>query len=219
MKFVNLLILALLFISVFCTVSCTNEEKLPVETSKEGVAIYQASQQFILNRDSDALGEILDFIQADCISTKGVQSVDSTKMQLLIDFENERQIDDSELADYLENNPEEIDYLVKVICGDTFNAYFNQISTLYDQACIDEFVLSVVQSGDMSNLEKEMLMLFVSSEYNFNPMTRSLSSCIKRYAKLAEISVKSLAISVIDVQSGVEYAERELKNMGPEYDC
>lgn len=62
-------------------------------------------------------------------------------------------------------------------------------------------------------------MLLVASENNYNPVTRSVSSCIKRYAKLTEIAVKAAALSLVDMQSGVEYATRELNNMGKEYDC
>ena len=50
-------------------------------------------------------------------------------------------------------------------------------------------------------------------------MTRSVWSCIKRYAKLTTVAVKATAMSFLDIQASVEYSERELKNMGPEYDC
>jgi len=60
----------------------------------------------------------------------------------------------------------------------------------------------------------------MSSEINpETPMTRSVWSCIKRYAKLTTVAVKATAMSFLDIQASVEYSERELKNMGPEYDC
>lgn len=68
-------------------------------------------------------------------------------------------------------------------------------------------------------MRRLFLMLLVASENNYNPVTRSVSSCIKRYAKLTEIAVKAAALSLVDMQSGVEYATRELNNMGKEYDC
>ena len=65
-----------------------------------------------------------------------------------------------------------------------------------------------------------MLVLLLTSEINFSTVsTRSVWSCMKRYAKLTEIAVKAAAISLVDMESGVEYATIELERMGDEYDC
>ena len=65
-----------------------------------------------------------------------------------------------------------------------------------------------------------MLVLLMASELSIErPMTRSLWSCLKRYTKLITIAAKGTIISYIDIQSGVEYIERELKRMGSEYKC
>lgn len=205
--------------------SCVNNEENEVPTvaqqSENVFSVYQSSQNFILTRDPNALDEIEKFMRKDCLSTKSTQnqSMDSVKLQMLEDFMNERQIDDNNLVDYLEEHPEEIEGLVKTIASDEFYTRFIEIPNLYTQDLIDQFILSVMDSAQISNLEKGLLMLFVASEYNYDPATRSLSSCIKRYAKLTAIAVNALKISLTDAQSGVEYATRELENMGSEYDC
>lgn len=203
-------------------VSCTDNEQI-VEIQKgqspDLFDMYKVSQNFILSRSTVALDSITIYLHEDIAVTKNAAGGDSTKLQLIKTFETERHISDSELAEYLERNPEEIETLTESVCSEEFVMRFKDVPNLYTPFLEKQFIESVSNSADLSNLEKEMLLLLAASENNYNPATRSLSSCIKRYAKLTEISVKAVAISVVDVQAGVEYATRELKNMGSEYDC
>lgn len=181
--------------------------------------MYKASQNFILNRNSSALESINQYIYEGMKTTGGEVTGDSVKLQILKDFEDDKQISDSQLAQYLENSPENIDALVETICSKEFFVKFKEVSTLYNKDLENNFIKSLSVSDELTNLEKEMLMLLVASENCSNLETRSVTSCIKRYAELTEISLKAAAISLVDMQSGVEYATRELKAMGPEYDC
>lgn len=214
-------VMVLLFGGSF--VSC-NDDDIRMETQKNELevdlsGVYKASQDFILNRNSSALESVNQFICEDIKATRGEVTGDSVKLQILKDFEDDKQISDSQLAQYLENNPENIDALVEAICSKEFFVKFKEVSTLYNKDLENNFIKSLSVSDELTNLEKEMLMLLVASENCSNLETRSVTSCIKRYAKLTEISLKAAAISLVDMQSGVEYATRELKAMGPEYDC
>lgn len=136
-------------------------------------------------------------------------------------FLQERGLTEDDMEVYFEENPDEMDYLVKKVCTPTFCAYYNRTSCLHTEDLIMDFYVSVSNSPSLSYLEKVMLCLLAELEMlNAIPQTRSFSGCVKRYAKLTLISVKSLRISLIDFQSGVEYATRELKGMGDKYnDC
>lgn len=63
-----------------------------------------------------------------------------------------------------------------------------------------------------------MVLLFGGSFVSCNDDDNRMETQ-KYELEVTEISLKAAAISLVDMQSGVEYATRELKAMGPEYDC
>lgn len=212
---------------VTCLFSCNQEAEENFSDVKMPDVSYTdlrlSSQKFILEKDSNALHYISTYMMGD---EKVMMTRSAYKECLTFDtiqfkrFMDEHALDsDESLEKFLEENPEEIDVLIQSTCSAVFCKYFMEIPRINSPELEEEFCNAVFTSKEMTNQEKAFLFLIYASENGQVQTTRSVKSCIKRYIKLTTISVNALRITLVDIQSGVEYATRELKGMDKSYDC
>lgn len=212
----------LVFVGSFILNACTQENELikqdqQIESTCQVHDLFSEAQDLILSNPKDE-NQINAYFNKDwgiCASTKS-RSISSfeDKYQRYLEKHN---ITDNELCNYLEENPFELIPFVQEVSSQEFSKYYERLLSTPDT---NSLITEIYNDINLTSVEKSMLILLMSSEINpETPMTRSVWSCIKRYAKLTTIAVKATAMSFLDIQASVEYSERELKNMGPEYDC
>ena len=193
------------------------EIKAPTLADKP-IELYQNFKQFIADRDPNSLQQINSYLneknESEILTTRNYVN----KVNVLNNYLLENDIEEEQLAVFLEENPEKMADIVELICSTEFNDLYNNIkNTPLTEENI--FVSQIYNELQLTYLEKTMLFLLLSSDKNADFQTRSIKSCIKRYAKLTGIAVKAIAISTVDPGAGVEYASKELEAMGPEYNC
>lgn len=213
-----------------CMISCTQEEgteksETTADNGTEWVELRESCNGFFYSHDSLDLIPLQEYLNSvSCGFTRSGGDDTESFVQFdtleLHNFCNRYSLrNDNEFYSFLYDHSEMIQELVTRTCSPAFSHYFEEASKLYSEEMEENYFKSVYQSDDMCDTEKALLILIGSSENLHVPQTRSVSSCIKRYAKLTVIVLKTLYISRADIQSGNDYAVRELKNMGEEYDC
>jgi|GEM_PF-6952380 hypothetical protein len=216
------LIYPLAFMGIFILNACTQENEIikqdqQIESACQANILFSEAQNLILSNPKNE-DKIKSFFNRDW----GICS--TTKSRSLSSFEDKYQnylekhnITDNELCNYLEENPFELIPFVQEVSSQNFSKYYELLLSIPN---IDSLITEIYNDINLTSVEKSMLILLMSSEINpETPMARSIWSCIKRHTKLTTIAVKATAMSFLDIQASVEYSERELKNMGSEYDC
>lgn len=213
----QLFVLFIIFSS--CTSNSVNlDEQNQEELKKEHIlGLFNKAEQLALG--DKTVDKIQSFLIEDwgvCKTNNNTRNI-SLKNSKLDKFLDERQILEKDLDSFLIENPFELDSFVKEVSSPDFYKYYNNLLSTNN---IENKATEIYNDNGLTTIEKSMLFLLMGSELNDNKIaTRSISSCLKRYAKLTEISVKAAAISLVDLESGVDYATRELNRMGSEYDC
>lgn len=180
---------------------------------------YESFTKYVSSSFSDkaALNDILLFIHSDKPNKK-IESEKSKKIKIE-SYLKEKELfigNDNKIYDYLIENPEEIDNYIKITSSQNFYDIYSKINTVADK---EMYYNEVMNNSLLSNNEKVLLSLFIA-ESNQNSQ-KGFWSCVKRYAKLAEITGGTLFLTLYenDPEAATKYAQTALKNMGPEYDC
>ena len=167
-------------------------------------------------KNADKISSYFNQDWGDCNNSDNETKAALYREQKMQKYLEKHNLTENQLYDYLENNPSGLIPFVEEVSSSKFSQYYSSIPF----SDFDSLLKDIYNDYKLSSLEKAMLFLLIGSEYNIREaQTKSFWSCVKRYTKLTTISVKATAISIIDMQSGVEYATRELNKMGNEYDC
>lgn len=202
----------------FSLFSCKNENFMsdPQQEVKNKVKNYEQvlcyANSVLLNGDS--LEYLVNYKFPNSINGLRSYSKSPTK-NLVYDFIADRNLNEETLLNYLSDNPDNLIEFVSYTTSKEFSSYYKKLLTVgYSDVIADE----IYNSDILTNLEKSYLFLLVSYDKYQSQGLRSFWGCVKRYAKLTAIAVTSLRISLLDSQSGTEYATRELKEMKGKYD-
>lgn len=198
-------------------ISCEKQQQVEIQ-SKE--ITYETFTNFVSSKFSNetALNDILLFINLEK-NKKINNNVSRSKIVKIESYMEEKGLsvgDGDEIYNFLIENPEEINNYIKITSSQHFYNLYSKIYFVKDK---EMYFNEIMNDSLLSNKEKAMLSLFiVESKQNTK---KSLWSCVKRYAKLAEITGGTLYLTLLesDPASATSYAENALKNMGPEYDC
>lgn len=183
------------------------------EESEKQSFLYDNFTKFVATWDNSSLEQICSYIsKCGKIETRSKNVSDRT-MEILVDAKS------SKLYEQILLDPQIGDAVIKEVSSDTFYSYYAQLLEISNTF---EFAKEIEAENNLSQLEKGFLMLYLASHSKDMDgiQTRSLASCVKRYAKLTEIVAAALATAVVDsFDAAVSYATEQLKKMGPEYDC
>lgn len=215
----------------FCVISCSKMENEAENASAstnnevEWVLLSKACNKFFCSHDTLSLTPFQDYLNSEIYFDTRSEGNGS---RTIVEFDSiafksfchkYSLCNDEDLYLFLLANADRISELIESSCSSKFSQYFEKASNLFTENMENDFYKSVYESDELSITEKGLLILIGVSENLHAPQTRSVSSCMKRYTKLTVIAVKTLLISGLDIQAGNDYAVRELKNMGKEYDC
>lgn len=187
------------------------------EKFKSTENIYPFFKNFIENWDKGAIDKIETYFKSYLLDLKSTTTRSGESEIEMNHFLGEA--NNGIIYERILNNPSEGEEILRTLFSNEFIQYYHQLPLVSNE---QEFVKEIISDNCLSSFDKSFLLLYVSSQFkDFNEsQTRSLKSCVKRYAKLTEIAVGALATGFLDsYDKAVEYASNKLKQMGSEYDC